>query len=395
MAHDDERSLQQIKRETEQTRAGLTDTVEQLRASVTETASDIRQRISPEAIKAEVTGYIRSRGEQLMADMTSAARNNPMQAVAVGASVAYPLLRIARAIPMPVLLVGAGLFFAGSKTGQAATKKASEFASDLSHEAGRRAREFGDQVAQSASDVKDMAVDGMERAKGVFSDGSQSVRGAAAMTRSEMTSRAENFQDKAASLGSSVADQMTELKDRTLRMAGSATDSVQGTASDVASTVRHAANSAVDMSFDAVKAARERAADLGERAGKTISGTIEQNPLLVAGLGLVLGGILASALPRSHIEDGLIGNASDAVKKRAQDAASDGFATAKNAVGELYQNAAAGAEAEGLTTDGLSNAANDIGQRVRRVAEAGIKTAFPPAADDNNNNAPGKGRDHG
>jgi hypothetical protein len=45
MAQTDTRSLQQIKRETEATRAGLTDTIEQLKTSVTETASDIRHRI--------------------------------------------------------------------------------------------------------------------------------------------------------------------------------------------------------------------------------------------------------------------------------------------------------------------------------------------------------------
>ena len=54
MADADTRSLQQIKRETEQTRAGLTNTVEQLKSTVAETASDIRHRISPDAIKAEV-----------------------------------------------------------------------------------------------------------------------------------------------------------------------------------------------------------------------------------------------------------------------------------------------------------------------------------------------------
>lgn len=66
MPQTDTRSLQQIKRETEQTRAGLTDIVEQLRTSVAETASDIRQRISPDAIKAEVSDYIKSRGERLL-----------------------------------------------------------------------------------------------------------------------------------------------------------------------------------------------------------------------------------------------------------------------------------------------------------------------------------------
>src|ERR1700716_1667381 len=106
MAQTDTRWLQQIKRETEQTRAGLTNTVEQLRTSVADTAADIRHRISPDAIKAEVSGYIKSRGEQLLNDVTDAARKNPMQAVAVGASLAYPLLRMARSIPMPGLVVG-------------------------------------------------------------------------------------------------------------------------------------------------------------------------------------------------------------------------------------------------------------------------------------------------
>jgi hypothetical protein len=103
-------SLQELRRETEQTRAGLTQTVEQLKTTVSETANDLRQRISPEAIKAEVSGYVRSRGERMVHDVTAAARSNPMQAVAVGASVAYPLLRLARALPLPILMVGAGSF---------------------------------------------------------------------------------------------------------------------------------------------------------------------------------------------------------------------------------------------------------------------------------------------
>src|SRR3979411_1236682 len=111
MAQNDTRSLQQIKQETEQTRAGLTATVDELRTSVTEAANDIRERISPAAIKAEVSGYIRSRGEQLLDEVTAAARKNPMQAVAVGASAAYPLLRLARAIPPPGFVGGAGLVF--------------------------------------------------------------------------------------------------------------------------------------------------------------------------------------------------------------------------------------------------------------------------------------------
>ena len=126
MSQSDERSLHEIRRETEQTRAALTTTVEELRGTVSDTATDIKNRLRPDAIKAEVSGYIRSRGEQLLHDLTEMARRNPMQAVAIGASVAYPALRLARAIPLPVLMIGAGLFLTGSKTGSSfATSPAS------------------------------------------------------------------------------------------------------------------------------------------------------------------------------------------------------------------------------------------------------------------------------
>ena len=149
-----DRSLRELQRQTEQTRAGLTQTVDQLKASVTDTASEIRQRISPENIKAEVTSYVRSKGESMLEDITAAARRNPMQAVAVGASLAYPLFRFARAIPLPVLMVGAGLFFAGSKSGQSITQKASDMASDLSDELGRPGHDMSAQVGATVRSAK-------------------------------------------------------------------------------------------------------------------------------------------------------------------------------------------------------------------------------------------------
>src|SRR4030088_3599744 len=94
-----DRSLRELQRETEQTRAGLTHTVDQLKASVTETASEIRQRISPEHIKAEVSNYVRSKGESMLEDITAAARRNPMQGGAPGANLASPLPRFPKGIP--------------------------------------------------------------------------------------------------------------------------------------------------------------------------------------------------------------------------------------------------------------------------------------------------------
>src|SRR6202035_512056 len=213
MPQPDTRSLQQIKLETEQARAGLTDTVEQLRTSVAETASDIRQRIKPDAIKAEVSEYIKSRGERLLNDVTAAARRNPMQAVEVGASGGDPLLRLARTIPFPVLMVGAGLFLAGSKTRQSATRKAGEMASDISDEVGCRAREFGNQVGESVSAAKTYATDQLDRVGAAASGGPVHVSGAADAAGSTLASNSQKLQEKAAVFGASVPNRATDLRD--------------------------------------------------------------------------------------------------------------------------------------------------------------------------------------
>jgi hypothetical protein len=394
MPQTETRSLHQIKRETEQTRAGLTNTVEQLRASVADTAADIRQRVRPEAIKAEVSGYIKSRGEQLLNDAAEAARRNPMQAVAIGASVAYPLLRLARTIPLPVLMVGAGLFFAGSKTGQAAAQKVSDMASDLSDEAMRRVRELQDQAGESASAVKTYASDQLDRVSAAVSGGTDNASRLADVAGASLAANSQKLQDKAASLGNSLSGRATDLRDEGVRMAGSAAASVQDITSGASSAVRNAVGTAADAGIDAARVVRDKASDLTDRAGKTFLQTVEQNPLLVAGVGLLIGGLIASALPRTDIEDDLVGDASQAVKRGAQTAASQGFDKARNAVGEVYDEAARQAEAEGLTPDGIGKAAQDVGERVRRVAERAVTTAFEPPEENHQPNIQG-GNHHG
>lgn len=385
MQQTDTRSLQQIKRETEETRAGLTETVEQLRASVTATTADLRERISPQAIKTEVSDYFRGRGERMLDGVTTAARRNPMQAVAVGASLAYPLFRLARLVPLPVVMVGAGLFFAGSKAGRDATQKASDFASDLVDEVGRRGHDLGDQVSGSiaaakgvASDTIDRASGAIDRASGAAASGVNQVRRTAASAGSDVSAGSDQMRDKAASFGSAINDRAQDLKDTAGDMASLAVETSRDFASGVMSSVKNAAGSTADAGRNAARGIQDRASDFSGRAGKTFVGTIEQNPLLVAGVGLFLGGLIASMLPRSTVEDSVIGEASAAVKKRAAEAASQGFDVAKQAVGDIYDTVSRQAGSEGLTPDGLGQTAEDIGQRVRRVAETAVATAFKP-----------------
>jgi hypothetical protein len=374
VAQTDARTLQQIKRDAEQARAGLTDTVDQLRSTVSETASDIRQRISPESIKAEVGDYFRSRGEQLLDNVTSAARRNPMQAVAVGASIAYPLLRLARSIPVPILMVGAGLFLAGSKTGQAVTQKASDAAADFSDEAGRRARDLRRGIDETVSAARDYGAEAVSGIADAVTAQTEDLKHKAASAGSHFSSAADDVQRQALSAGDAIRNAASDGQERTITAASSIADIASG----ATATARDALGKGIDGVRETAETVRQRSAQFSDRAGRTFMETIEQNPLVVGGIGLLIGGLIASVLPRSDLEDELVGDASGEIKSRVRDAASTGIAAAKDVAGGLYEDVARQAEEQGLTPDRLSAAATDLGQRVRKVAEAAVTTAFEP-----------------
>ena len=387
-----DRSLRELQCEAEQTRAGLTQTVDQLNASVADTASEIRQRISPENIKAEVSNYVRSRGESMLEDITAAARRNPMQAVAVGASLAYPLLKFARSVPLPVLMVGAGLFFAGSKSGQSITQKASDMASDLSDELGRPGHDMSAQVGATVRSAKGAVSDAAKRVGEVLSAGTDQVRRTATSSTAEL-SLTDRLKDSAASAGDAINTRVSGMKDGVSELASSTIDSSRDAVAGAAAATKSAASSATDAGLEAARDVRDKAADYSNRAGKTLLDTIQENPLLVAGVGLLVGGLIASALPKSELEENLAGDVAAAAKRRASEAASKGFDAAKGAAGEILENVARQAGAEGLTPDKLDESAREIGQRVRRVAESAVTTAFDPDKSPQSNT--GGGNQHG
>jgi hypothetical protein len=305
VAHTDARSLQQIKRDTEQARAGLTDTVEQLRNSVTDTASDIRQRISPDAIKAEVSDYFRSRGEQLLDNVTTAARRNPIQAVAVGASIAYPLLRLARSIPVPILMVGVGLFLAGSKTGQAVTQKASDVAADLADEAGRRTRDLKRGFDDTVSAARDYGAETASGLADTVTAQTENLKRKVAAAGSNLSSSADEMQRRTVSAGNAVRTAASDSQQRTVAAAASLADAAADIASGVTATARETLDKGIDGVRETAETVRQRSARFSDSAAHTFMETMErqhhQASILIAG-GAGVGRCLGS-LPREGPDD--------------------------------------------------------------------------------------------
>ena len=79
-------------------------------------------------------------------------------------------------------------------------------------------------------------------------------------------------------------------------------------------------------------------------------------------------------------------------QKKQQEAAARGFEAAKGATDEIVANVTQQARSEGLTPDDLARGAQDLGQRIERVAERAVSTAFNP---DDEQHKTGSGEHHG
>lgn len=316
-----EESLSELEREAEHTRADLIHTVDQLHS-----------RVSPQAIKEEAQAYARDTTNGLFRNLEQKARENPLAAVAVAAGLAYPALRILTGIPAPVLLVGAGL--ALNQLGGSTTAE---------HGVAARRGTRGRAVAPSA--------DGL----------------------------GPRVQEASANL-SRTADGLKKQVSAAAEQVKSTVSSGLNTVPQAASAVTDAASRAVETATETASQTYRSAVDLASRAEHQVSatareskdsfvGAIENHPLIAGGIGLAIGAIIASALPVTQVEDRAWGDASDELKNRAANMASEGAEIAKTAAGEAYQDAASRVQQQGLTPDTVRETVRSAGAELRNAAE--------------------------
>ncbi|HKS62872.1 MAG TPA: hypothetical protein VJT13_14310 [Xanthobacteraceae bacterium] len=294
----------------------MTGTVEELRTQVADTATDIKERLSPEAIKTEVTQYVRDSRDQLWNSLERKARDNPLQAVAVGAALAYPALKLMRAMPAPLLLVGAGLLL--SRTSGGSDSGAAD-----------ALRNHAQSALDSAGETFEQATDGARR-------------------------KIHDAQDYARQGADAAIERASD-------MAASIADRVTGAASDATAAMRDTA--------DKVKGQAE---ELVQQTRETVSETWDKNPLLVAAIGLGIGAFIAAAFPSTKAEESVFGEASDALRRQADVVATKGVEAARSAV----EGIAAAASGEGLSVDGLNQFGENLTGKVRAVAERGVEAAL-------------------
>jgi hypothetical protein len=331
------RSVEELRRESEGSRAELAATVDRLRERITDTADDIRHKASPQHIKSEVSDYVGQKTRSWIGALKERALENPLQALAAGAVVAVPLVRLARGVPLPLLMIGAGLALT-SKTVRNRVEETAGPAKEKAEDLLGRAREFQGQVEEAASS-----------------------------TRSQVGGMADDAQNAAAQAGAG-------FKDRAAQAFGSVADK---------------ASSGVDMAKDAMErlggaarggadAAKEAALQAPVRAGEVIG----DNAALIGGLGVAIGAIFAAALPSTEAEAKAMGRSSDRVKQAAGEAAASGFEAVKEAA-ILATDAAAKSMADADLGKHASRMTEGVAEKLKEAADDAVAVAFDPSRNTN------------
>jgi hypothetical protein len=325
------RSVEELRRESEQSRAELAATVDRLRDRITDTAEDLRYKVSPQGIKSEVSDFVSRKTQGWLDTLKQQARENPIQTIAVGTAMAAPALRLARGFPLPLLMIGAGLALT-SKTLRAGAAEA---------------------AAPALEKAREMVGEATERDQ----------------------SSGEDAADAVSSSGRRAADLAGEAKARVSRIA----DDLKERGSETTDQVKAGMHAASGKATDAIERARSTASAAPEMTRQLI----RDNAALIGGLGVAIGAIIAASLPDTKIEAAVIGKASDSVKRAAGKAAQSGFETAKEAV-----LSAADATAKSVSDADLGQHASrmtgDMSSRLKEAADDIVSAAFNPSRTEEN-----------
>ena len=334
-------SVEELRRQSERSRAELVTTLDQLSTRITVAADDIRHRVSPQHVKSEVSDFIGDKTRSWADGLKRQAMENPLRAIAVGSAVAVPVLRLARGFPLSVLMIGAGL----ALTSKTVRDRASEAA------------------APAMDQAREVMADAAQRAQSLRSD----VGNAVSSARDQGTDMASHAQDAAAGVAEAVRNQAAQASSTISDKLKGGIDAANETIERVRSTAK-----------DTAAAAKDAAVTAPAKAGQVIGA----NAALIGGLGIALGAILAAALPQSKGEAKFMGRASDNVKQAAGDAAQSGLEAAKDAA-----MSAADAAAKSVSDADLGGHASrmtkNVADTLKEVAEDVVTAAFNPSRNPN------------
>jgi len=132
-----------------------------------------------------------------------------------------------------------------------------------------------------------------------------------------------------------LKDKAHEMRDRASDLVSGMQDKLAGSRDAIVESGRSAGRKLGAGLDDA----RRGATEAGRKAQRTFLDTLEGEPLLIAGAGLLIGLAVGAALPSTEAEDRVLGETRDKLVEKGKAMAQDGLETASQAVQATYEAA--------------------------------------------------------
>ncbi len=153
-------------------------------------------------------------------------------------------------------------------------------------------------------------------------------------------------------------------------LAGEAFDTAGSAVKSAVDTVGEMGRQRADALSDYARSLPESGSALMENARDNLQDLFRTQPLALGAIGLAIGAGIAAALPATELEREYLGEASDAVKEKAQEFASGQTARVKEVAETAISAATEEAARQGLTMEGAKSAAGAVSEKVGRIVDA-------------------------
>jgi len=360
------------------------------RSRLAVTLDELANNLTPGRMLDEVMTYSRHGGADFLRGLRTAAAENPIPALLIGAGCVMMLTGKGR-----VGMDGTGWSFGSSRetTGRSyelpGTSRSNRgMVSSLMDRASSLASSVTGAISGAASTAGDAATGAASGMRGT-------VAGAASGVRDTVTGATSGVRDTVTGVASDVRDGVTGaasgVRDSVCGAAAAVRDTVAGAASGVTGTLSDAASRLTETGRSATAAVgsyavntqhilseqaqrmREQALATSRDASEQLGRFVEEQPLLAAVGGFLAGAALAALLPRTRVEDSYLGSASDSLKQTVTTAATQHLEQAKAAAGEVVDKVKDAAIKEGFSGETVQAVADKI-QNLAQAGSEAVKT---------------------
>ena len=316
------------------------------RARLSNNLDELANHLTPGRVLDEVMTYSRGGGADFLRGLRNAAAANPIPTLLIGAGCAMFLSGKGR--------ISMDMFSWGSTTRAKSDATRARYHFPTGRRTGNNGRGAMSGLKQTASSLA-------SKASSMGSAVSDTVSDSAEAAASAASSAASQLRDTATGAASQLRDTAT----------GAATR-VKETVAAAGETLGEYAGSAQEQLQERTARMRDQTTMLSRQISDKAASLIEEQPLLMAAGGLLVGAALAALLPRTKFEDSYLGTASDKVKEQIGDVASQQFEQAKSAAGEVIEKVKKTAEEQGVSVAAATDAVRTAADKLKNVTDAGM-----------------------